>query len=70
MVRAIRHLVTALAACGGAALLLANASGTASGASCASPPAGAPGLEQKAAMVCLVNDLRVAVWVIDFGSRR
>ena len=67
MVRAIRHLVTALAACGGAALLVANASGTAGGASCASPPAGAPGLEQKAAMVCLVNELR---WGAGLGELR
>jgi len=59
MDRRLRHLLVALGSCAGAALLLAGGLGAANGAAaCTRPPAAAPAAEQKAAMVCLVNELR------------
>jgi uncharacterized protein YkwD len=58
MERRLRHLVTALAPCAGAALILATGLGAADGSACPSPEVTAPVAGQRAAMVCLVNELR------------
>jgi uncharacterized protein YkwD len=54
----LRHLVTALVPCTGAALVLATGIGAAGGNACASPSVGAPAAQQRAAVLCLVNELR------------
>ena len=54
----LRHLVTILAPCAGASVLLATGLGAAGATACASPSVDAPPAQQKAAIVCLVNELR------------
>jgi uncharacterized protein YkwD len=57
MGRSFRHLVAALGSAA-AALVLTTGLGAATGTACPSPPADAPVKEQKAAMLCLVGELR------------
>ena len=54
----LRHLVTILAPCAGASVLLATGLGAAGANACASPSVDAPPAQQRAAFVCLVNELR------------
>jgi uncharacterized protein YkwD len=54
----LRHLVTALAPFAGAAVLLATGLGAAGGNACADPSADAPAAQQRASILCLVNELR------------
>jgi uncharacterized protein YkwD len=57
MGRRLRHLLAALAS-GVVAAILAGPGAAADVAACASPELGAPASEQRAAMLCLVNELR------------
>jgi uncharacterized protein YkwD len=59
MGRRLRHLLAALAS-GAVAAILAGPGAAADAAGCASPGPSAPASEQRAAMLCLVNDLRQA----------